>query len=220
MNLSPPVVPPLRTRAHTAARAAATLARDHTRLDQVLELAVALNLPTIKRRWTEIAGSEEGRALLEERPKIDEAHVDYAALTRLPDGTLGREYARFLADNGISPAPFATPPDVGSEGAAWVMMRFRQSHDIWHVLTGYAPDVEGELLLQAFTFAQAKAPASAFLVLFGTLRYAWRFPRGYFRRLARAYRRGKATTFLGTVRWESLWERPVGEVRATLGCPA
>ena len=44
----------------------------------------------------------------------------------------------------------AVPPDPR---AAYLAQRMRQTHDIWHVLTGYATDVAGEVQLQAFTLA-------------------------------------------------------------------
>lgn len=218
LSLSP-VVPPLGTRLRTIARALATLVRDKTRLDQVLALAVALNLPRFTERMKAIDLDEEALRLFHERPRLDRTTVDFDALRRLPDGTLGREYARFLDDNGISPDPFEAPPDVGDENAAYVILRVRQTHDLWHVLTGYAPDVAGEVLLQAFTYAQLRVPSAFFLAALGTLRYLL-FRRGHFRALARAHRRGKATRFLATFRWEDHWATPLPELRALLSCPA
>src|SRR5581483_1426369 len=93
-----------------------------------------------------------GKRILEERPSIDREHVDFDALRRLPDGTLGREYVRFLDDNHITPDVFQKP-EIGDDRIAYVMQRVRQTHDLWHVLTGYTPDVPGEILLQAFTYA-------------------------------------------------------------------
>lgn len=214
-----PVVPPLRVRAKTVARATRALARDPGRLDQVLVLAQALNVGVVKERWGRFAGDAEGRRLLADRPILDRLHVDMNELARLPDGTLGREYARFMSDNAITSDPFHDPPSVGDDVAAYVMLRFRQTHDLWHVLTGYAPDVEGEVLLQAFSYAQTRAPSALFIAAFGSLRYMLRRP-GHLRRLREAYRRGVATRFLGAFRWEDHWRTPVAELRAMLACPA
>jgi ubiquinone biosynthesis protein COQ4 len=216
--LPSPVVPSLFARARKVCGASWELAKNPGRLDQVLVLAEAMNVGAIPKRWARFASNPDGRRLLAERPRIDREHVDLDALERLPDGTLGREYARFMRDNGITQDPFHDPPNVGDDLAAYVMLRFRQTHDLWHVLTGYAPDVEGELLLQAFSYAQTGAPSALFLAGLGTVRYMRR-RRGHLARMREAYRRGKATRFLGAFRWEDHWETPVAKLRDLLACP-
>ncbi|MBX3200672.1 MAG: hypothetical protein KF894_21220 [Labilithrix sp.] len=215
----PPAVPSVVDRARTAFGALLVLARDHGRLDQVLVMTQAINAGTVARAVQRFSETDEGRRLFAERPRIDRAHVDFDALRRLPDGTLGREYTRFLDDNGISPDAFEELPAIGDERAALIMLRMRQTHDLWHVLTGYAPDVRGELLLQAFMYAQVRIPSALVLVAFGTLRWM-KLERSYFAALRRAYRRGLAASFLPTFRWEEHWETPVDELRRSLACPA
>lgn len=211
-------IPSLSRRVRTVVRSLATLARDPGRLDQVLVLAQTVNLPAVARAMSRLDTNEDGRALLRDQPHIDRKCIDYAALRRLPDGTLGREYARFLDDNGITPDAFETPPDVGDELAAYVMLRMRQTHDLWHVLTGYTPDVRGEILLQAFTYSQTRAPSALIIALFGAARWSIHWS-DQFRELREAFARGKRTGFLPTFRWEEHWETPVAELRALLACP-
>ena len=213
-------IPSLSTRVRTVVRCLATLARDPGRLDQVLVLSQTMNLPAVARAMTRIDENEneEGRALLHDQPRIDRKHVDFAALRALPDGALGREYARFLDDNGITPDAFENLPDIGDDRAAYVMLRMRQTHDLWHVLTGYTPDVRGEVLLQAFTYSQTRAPSSLIIALFGTVRWAFRWPQQS-RALREAFARGERTGFLPTFRWEKHWSTPVTELRALLSCP-
>lgn len=211
-------IPPLPSRLRTIASCLRTLARDPGRLDVVLVLTQTVNLPALGRAMDRVAANEEGRALLADRPRIDRTTVDLDALDELPDGTLGREYARFLRDNQITPEAFETLPDVGDERAAYVMLRLRQTHDLWHVMTGYAPDVRGELLLQAFTYAQTGAPSALLISAFGWLRYG-RFSTALLRDLVRAYRRGAATGPFPTFRWEDHWATPVADLRARFGVP-
>lgn len=214
-----PTIPPFFERAGTAIRALGTLARNPGRLDQVLVLSQAVNARSIARGVARFAETDEGRRFFAERPRIDRAHVDFDGLRRLPDGTLGREYTRFLDDNGITPDAFEALPDVGDERAAWLMLRMRQTHDLWHVITGYRPDLWGEIQLQAFTYAQLRAPSSLVIVLFAMVRW-FKLRPSQLRALHRGYSRGKATSFLPTVRWEELWATPVAELRERLTCPA
>jgi len=211
--------PSVWTRFREATSALSVLMKDHTRLDQVLVFTKAVNLGRLRRAADRIEELPEGAALFAARPRIDRTHVDFDALRRLPDGTLGREYTRFLDENGITPDVFEELPSVGDERVAFMMLRMRQSHDLWHVLTGYSPDVPGEIRLQAFTFAQTGAPSALFLTVFGTLR--WTFAKkGHVGEVVRAFRRGRAAKFLPTFRWEDHWSTPVTELRALLDCPS
>jgi ubiquinone biosynthesis protein COQ4 len=206
-------------RVRAAAGALACLARDPNRLDQVLILNQALNAGALVRAVEELERTAAGRRLFEERARIDRDHVAFDELRALPDGALGREYARFLDAHGITPDAFAELPKVGDPRVAWTMLRLRQTHDLWHVLTGYAPDIRGELLLQAFTYAQLRAPSALVLAVLGTLRHVGPSP-AFVRELRRAFRRGTATAPLATFRWEEHWATPLSELRRLLACPA
>jgi ubiquinone biosynthesis protein COQ4 len=208
----------VRPRLASAVRAVVGLARDSNRLDLVFVLAESLNGPLYPRLIARLEADPEGRRLLAERPCIDSKSVDFDALAALPDGTLGREYVRFLRDNAITPDVFKPPAGV-DEWSAYAVQRIRQTHDLWHVLSGYRPDVRGEILLQAFTFAQFGAPSALAISVFGTLRHGRRF-KGFLRDLRAAYRRGKATRPLGAFRWEEHWAQPVSQLRERLACPA
>jgi ubiquinone biosynthesis protein COQ4 len=212
-------IPPLPARLRTIARCLATLARDPGRLDVVLLMTQTVNLPALGAAVAWLEQDDGGRRLLSERPRIDRSTVDFEALERLPDGTLGREYVRFLRDNGITPEPFERAPVVGDDRAEYIMLRLRQTHDLWHVLTGYAPDVRGEILLQSFTYAQTRAPSALLIAAFGWFRFGYLRP-SFLRDLVRAYERGESAGVLPTFRWEDEWETPVAELRARLTCPS
>jgi ubiquinone biosynthesis protein COQ4 len=201
-------------RARIALAALRALLRDPDDTRQVFVLSLALNRRAFPEVLARFLASEEGLALLTERPSIDTAHVDFDRLRALPDGTLGREYVRYLDDNDLDPDLFDAPPGL-PPAIAYLSKRLRQSHDVWHVLTGYQPDVAGEVALQAFTYAQTSAPASGLIAVAGTLRWARR-SRGLVRESIRGYRRGKRAHFLGSIRWENHWERPLADVRRDL----
>lgn len=178
---------------------------------EVFFLGIALNGPHLPALMGRIAGDPDGLALLSERPTIDSKTVDWARLRALPISTLGGAYARYLDDNKLDPDLFQAPPAL-PEIPRWVAQRIRQTHDVWHVLTSYAPDVPGELALQAFTYAQLGAPSARLVAMLGTL---FKAPRSA-RMVWDGYLRGKAAAFLPVVRFEELWERDLEELRREL----
>src|ERR1043165_7529410 len=96
--LPPPSVPPMSKRVGRAFGALRKLARDPGQLDQVLILLQSVNARRLAEAVEQLSATEEGRELLENLRRIDRDHVDFDALRNMPDGTLGREYTRFLDD--------------------------------------------------------------------------------------------------------------------------
>lgn len=202
-------------RGRFALRALGRLLADTGDTGQVLAMAIVLNAPHFMRIWLVMSETEEGRQVLAERPALDSRGVDREWLRALPEGTLGREYVRFLDDNGLDGDFFQAPPDVPAE-VAYLSQRLRQSHDVWHPVTGYGPSVRDELALQAFTWAQLGLPHAKLVVVGGLLRFGLG-DRGLLGHVLEGYRRGKRARAFAPVHWESRWERPLAEVRAELG---
>ncbi len=191
-----------RSRWTVALAAGLTLLRDPKRVDQVLVLADIVNVGAYRRLAREMVTTS-----------IWTRHtIDLARLRSLPDGTLGREYVRFLDANELAPEGLTGPPRIEDPVAASVARRLRQTHDVWHVMTGYEPDVRGEILLQAFTFGQVRTPSALLITLFGVLRWMF-FYRGLARDVLRAYRRGKRAKALAGMPWEADFATPVDALR-------
>lgn len=194
-----------------AARALFELIKDTSRTEQVFLLGIVLNGPLVPRLITRIVAAPGGPELIAEGPSIDSKSVDFAALRALPSTTLGGAYVRYLDDNGLDPDLFQTPPGLPPVLRA-IARRIRQTHDIWHVLTGYAPDVHGELALQGFTFAQLGMPSALVIATIGT---AAKSPRSA-GAVLEGYRRGIEAEFLPPVRFERMWTDALVDVRARL----
>jgi ubiquinone biosynthesis protein Coq4 len=92
----------------------------------------------------------------------------------------------------------------------------RQTHDLWHVVSGYDTDVAGEVEVQAFTLGQLLTPFAFFVVLGGIAR-APSTRSEVVRRVIRAFRRGRHAKPLCYRAWERRFVMPLSEVRAELG---
>ncbi len=196
-------------------RALSAILRDPDDTRQVFLLGLAANARRLPWLLAQFALDAEGDRLLRERPAIDSRTVDWEALRALPDGTLGREYARYLDEHHLDPDLFQAPPGLPPT-VAWLAQRIRQTHDIWHVLTDCAPDVPGEIALQAFTWGQLRMPSAGLIALVGTLRFGLRH-RTLARDVVRGVTRGRRARLLATVVFEDHWARPLGDVRRELG---
>ena len=161
--------------------------------------------------------TDEGRALLETRPHLSD--VPLGEMRALPDGTLGREWARFLDDHGLSVETTRQPtPWTDDEDAAYVLHRIRQSHDLWHVLLGLGTSGHEEVLVHSFSLAQTGLPCSVAIVALGAIKHMlleqrWDVLRHEVRR---AHRIGADANPLLAVFWERHLDEPLGEVRRSL----
>lgn len=180
----------------------------------VLNLGLVVNHGTFPQFLTRLLLDPEGARLFRDRPTIDRTHVDFDHLRTLPETTLGGAYVRFLDRNGLDPDLFQPPPGL-PEVPRFVAQRMRQTHDLWHVLTGYATDVPGEIALQAFTYSQTRLNGSNLLVVLGCAKWGTRHP-GLVRMAREGYQRGTKARFLPPLRFEEWFERDLEAVRREL----
>jgi ubiquinone biosynthesis protein COQ4 len=167
--------------------------------------------------------SDEGADLLRDRPELCDEQVDYEALRKLPRGTLGFAYVNHLdshelsADSQAAGTRYVPDPEL-----AYLMRRFRQTHDVWHALVGLGTQGHEEVLLHAFSWGQLQLPVSAMVVLFGSLKHIVLEARWEALRegLLAAYRSGRDAKPLLPIYWERRWAEPMEGVRERLGVRA
>ena len=142
------------------------------------------------------------------------APVDLEKLQLLPLGTLGRTYADHMLTQSLNPN-FFKKVDATSE-PGFCMMRLRQTHDLWHVLTGFNTSLADELGLQAFMFSQISALLPAFLIGGAFIRAAFKDPillRTFFRRVSQGYESGQKARPLFALDWEANWQTQIDQLR-------
>ena len=111
-----------------------------------------------------------GRAVLQDRPLISSSTLPLSQLEALPANTFGAAYGAFLRKHGFdaddrSAVQFVDDPDL-----AYVMTRYRQVHDLWHVLCGLPPNWMGEVALKWLEATQTGLPMCALGALAGGVR--------------------------------------------------
>lgn len=203
-----------------ALRALLALTKDPDDTSQVFAIVDAFSLHAPARIMRAFRASAAGRRLLAERPDIVPLLADRATLRRLPDGSLGRAYLAFVEGEGITASGLVAASEAGRGAVAdpgsdleYVGTRIRDTHDLWHTLTGYRGDLVGEAALLAFNIPQTWNPGIALIVLVGLLRLR---DVGATRTILDGLRRGRRARWLPAVEWERLLALPLDEVRASL----
>ena len=124
-----------------------------------------------------------------------------------------------MVDHGFDPDDRDAVKFVDDEELAYVMLRYRQTHDFAHVLCGLPPTVLGELALKWFELVQTGMPMCALSALAGPLK----LPPAERRLLRSTYApwalRAGATCRrpLLAVRYEDEFATPLVDLRRRLG---
>jgi len=176
-----------------------------------------------ERNFAAFRASPLGGALIREKPDTPAILADKATLDRLPEGSLGKAYARFMATadldeqyysaDGIS----ATQPERFDPERLWFRVRSCFTHDINHMLSGYGPTTLGEACLMTFRFAQLRHLGLGVLsvILFINLKLVGE--RSVLPPLLEAFRRGWKTTPFEMLPWEKTLHLPLASHRSWLG---
>ena len=148
---------------------------------------------------------------------------DLDSLAHCNPGTLGYEYRRFMIDNGLKP-DFVVADDRADESGIF-SRRMSQTHDLWHVVTGYKTDLLGEFGNAGFYLGQYHAhggeDAHVLMRLAATLvsaasLYAALFDQVLCRKamagVVEGWQKGQTAKPLFAVRWEEMWDRPLAEI--------
>ena len=190
---------------------------------QVFMIGEALRGKSLARATERFRTTELGRAVLAGRHVLLPILADRAALAALPAGSLGRAYLDFVVSESLSAQGLAEAAKKRDEMSQATpdeqsfRRQMRDSHDLWHVLTGYGRDPLGEVSLLAFTFAQTRLTGLGVIALLGTFRIG-RVLRGQPVRAAvqDAYRAGRDAHWLPGVDWTIMLGEDLERVRVKL----
>ncbi len=150
---------------------------------------------------------------------------DLNALEKLPPNTLGYVYASHMKHHHLTPDFYIQYRKMDDEGIRkffnqkirYIRFRISQTHDVWHVLTGFDISSLGEAGLQGFYFGQFHSGFSVFIYLISLL--ASLAARQYdslekaLELFYKGYVSGKHAKFILPVKWEEHWAEDIDDVR-------
>lgn len=203
------------------------LLRDKDDTGQVFAIMQALNGDSTRKGYFKLLTTAEGGRLAYNREELAEKLADRAWLATLPHGSLGAVYRDLTDTGGVTPQGLVEVSNQVMQALehpwAWYGRRIRDSHDLWHTVTGYGLDSLGEASLVAFSYAQTRSLGWAFIAI-GAAAKSRRAPRAangrrlpYVAAIREGYARGRACRWLPGQDWMTLLPLPIEDVRARLG---
>ncbi len=206
-------------------RAMQKLLADKEDTVQVFKIIKALGGGELAPNLKRFKATEAGARILRERQEILHVLSDRDGLAAMPAGSLGRAYLDFVGRENLTADGLVDASlEGGGDGEGFtdeenlLRRRVRDSHDLWHVVTGYSRDEIGELSLLAFTYSQLRNRGVRFIIWMG-LRKARKLLPGVpvADAVREGFRHGNETAWLAAVDWEDMLPRPIEDVRALVG---
>lgn len=192
---------------------------DPTRANHVARLGESTSIVGLQRMRQTMLESDEGRRILSERPCFKSWADPQRLVASHPEGSLGHSYGLFMLREKLDPLSRSDVRYVDDEVLAYVMKRYREMHDIWHVLLGFETvTVESEIGLKWAEFAATGLPMTAVAALVGPLRISPRQWPVLVRQVAPwVAQNARPLSKLIAVYFEERMEENVVELRRKLG---
>lgn len=195
---------------------------DDTR--QVFRIMRALNVGNAPMNYARLIATEEGGRIAYDRVELARRFADPAFVASFAPGTVGAAYHAFLettgysADGLVEVSKLQPDEDEMAHPYAWFGRRVRDTHDIWHVLTGYQADESlGEACLVAFSFAQVGGLGWALIAAAAALKSLKVTGNRLFARAVwEGYRHGRAAKWISGEDYLQLLHEPIDAARARL----
>ncbi|MDJ0568828.1 MAG: Coq4 family protein [Pleurocapsa sp. MO_192.B19] len=183
--------------------------------EAIAQLSSTLNdAKSLKLMIEFVSRHQQGKQAFLERPRL--GNVILPQLISLPQNTLGYIYANHMMRNGLTPLQAS----IVDSDYQFFLAHIRETHDLWHVVTGFDTSIIGEIQLEAFYVAQLYASRfwSALLAknLLKALVYDIETTGEYIDAITQGWTMAQKAKPLFGIQWNTLWETPLQVVRTSL----
>ena len=201
------------------------LVDDKEDTEQVFHIIESMKSKKSHRQAWDFIQSEVGQKFLREEFDIPSALDDHERWADCGPNSVAQNYIRFMKREGLTAAglveeshkwkPAEERPQDLTE---WYFERLRDTHDLFHVLTGYGRDALGEDCLLGFSFEQNHNLGILFLTYAGTneIRKATKTKAPLFQAVKEGRQLGRAAKKIAHQDIEALMREDLDEARARL----
>lgn len=180
---------------------------------------------THEQAWNFI-GSVEGQRFLAARTDIPTTLDDHRRWAGCGPETVAARYVAFMKREGLSAAGLVAESEKFmprekrlDDLTQWYFERLRDTHDLFHILTGYGRDALGEASLLGFTYEQNYNRGIWFIAYAAAhqIKKATRTHAPIFASIAEGRRLGRAAAKLAHMDVEAVMRMDIADARARLG---
>lgn len=190
-------------------------ANDPSQTEAVFDMADGLRQTDLYEQFIQHAHSQPAvTQLIQER--YFAPIVDLEQLLYYPHNSLGYHYAATMKRAGLQPDFYRKIAVI--DDYSYIALRLRQTHNIWHIVTGFGTDLASEVGLQAFTLAQVRSPL-AVAIMTASIVYALKSSsplNPLVQRMQQGWQMGENAHPFFAQKWEEAWEKPLSEWRLDL----
>jgi len=194
-----------------AGGSAVTSLADPWRADMVAVNGEVTGVAALRYMHTRMSRSEEGQRVLALQPRITSSILP--DLAQLPPSSLGHHYQSFLSRYNITPDSRSPVTFVDDLELAYVMTRYRETHDLTHCILDMPTTMVGEVLVKWVEALQLGLPMCVGGAIFGPLRFKQKQREQYRKLLPWALHTGNTAKFLLSIHYENRWEQDLVDFR-------
>ena len=201
------------------------LVEDKEDTEQVFHIIEATKGKRSHKQAWDFIQSETGQRFLRNKVDIPAMLDDHDRWADLPENSVGKHYMSFMKREGLTAAglvaeshKWAPPESRPNDLTEWYFNRLRDTHDLFHVLTGYGRDALGEASLLGFSYSQNHNGGILFIAFAGARQIkkttGTRAP--LYAAIREGKRHGKAAAKLAHMDVEAVMREDIDEARKRL----
>ncbi|MEO0417547.1 MAG: Coq4 family protein [Pseudomonadota bacterium] len=192
---------------------------------QVFQIIEAMKTKKGHQQGWNFIQSEKGQRFLRDQVDIPGSLDDHARWADLPESSVAQRYMRFMKREGLSAQGLVDEShrwepanERPNDLTQWYFDRLRDTHDLFHVLTGYGRDALGEASLLGFSYEQNHNPGVIFIAYAGArqIKKVSGTKAPIYRAVREGQRLGKVAAKLAHEDVEALMREDIDAARARL----
>ena len=130
------------------------------RADLVSATADLSSHRALERLEAKMKADEEGAQILKDKPRVNSTTWNFDDLLTLPERSFGYQYAFYMNGQGLT-TDRPLVKYVSNPEHAYILQRYKETHDMTHKLMGYGITVSEEIAIKWFEMIQTELPMNA-----------------------------------------------------------